>query len=145
MNKNLIGTLVIALIVVALAYFVWPKTNQPAGVASSFNIQGMNIEILKQGSGEGAKTGNSVTVHYTGTLENGTKFDSSVDRGEPFSLTLGENRVIQGWELGLLGMKTGEKRKLTIPPELGYGSRGAGSLIPPNSTLIFEVEMLGIN
>lgn len=111
---------------------------------SSYEVQGMKIDTLKEGTGPEAKTGNTVTVHYTGTLENGTKFDSSLDRGMPFSLVLGENSVIQGWELGLLGMKVGEKRKLTIPPELGYGNRAVGDLIPANSTLIFEVEMLDI-
>ena len=105
----------------------------------------MKIEVLKEGSGETSKTGDLVTVHYTGTLENGTKFDSSVDRGTPFSFTLGENGVIQGWELGVLGMKAGEKRKLIIPGELGYGSQGRSPVIPPNATLIFEVELLKIN
>jgi FKBP-type peptidyl-prolyl cis-trans isomerase len=108
-------------------------------------IQNMKIEILQEGSGEPAKTGDLVTVHYTGTLESGTKFDSSLDRGTPFPFTLGQNRVIQGWELGVLGMKVGEKRKLTIPPKLGYGNQGAGELIPPNATLIFQVELLKIN
>lgn len=113
------------------------------------DIQGMKVEILKEGSGEEAKTGNLVTVNYTGALINSTKFDSNVDpkfgHVEPFQFTLGENRVIQGWELGVLGMKVGEKRKLTIPPELAYGNRAVGNVIPANSTLIFEVELLKIN
>ncbi len=104
------------------------------------------VEIFAAGDGVNyPRPGNTVTVHYTGTLEDGTKFDSSVDRGTPFQFSLGQNRVIQGWELGVLGMKVGEKRKLTIPPELGYGSRGAGELIPPNAILIFQVELLKIN
>jgi len=111
----------------------------------SYEIQGMKIETLKEGSGEPSKTDDLVTVHYEGTLEDGTKFDSSVTRGVPFSFTLGENRVIQGWELGVLGMKVGEKRKLIIPSELGYGTAGAGDIIPPNATLVFEVELLKIN
>lgn len=105
--------------------------------------QELEIEVLKEGTGEEAKNNDKVTVHYTGTLENGTKFDSSLDRGKPFVFTLGAGDVIKGWDQGVLGMKVGEKRKLTIPSELGYGSRNAG-LIPPNSTLIFEVELLGI-
>jgi len=115
-----------------------------AEVSQDYEIQGMKIEVLKQGSGQEAKNNDTVAVHYTGTLENGTKFDSSLDRGQPFEFTLGIGQVIQGWDKGVLGMKIGEKRKLTIPPEMGYGARGAGGVIPPNATLIFEVELLGI-
>jgi FKBP-type peptidyl-prolyl cis-trans isomerase len=105
----------------------------------------MKIEILKEGSGAEATTGNTVTVNYTGTLVDGTKFDSSLNPGRtPFEFTLGQNRVIQGWELGVKGMKVGESRKLTIPPELGYGSQAVGGVIPANSTLIFTVDLLGI-
>lgn len=103
----------------------------------------LSIEILKEGIGVAAQNGNSVSVHYTGTLENGTKFDSSLDRGQPFGFTLGAGQVIKGWDLGVLGMKVGEKRKLTIPPELAYGPQGVPGAIPPNATLIFEVELLG--
>jgi len=110
-----------------------------------FTIQGMNIKILKEGAGIEAKDGDTVSAHYTGTLENGVKFDSSVDRGTPFSFKLGAGQVIKGWDLGILGMKVGEKRKLTIPPELAYGSNAVGGMIPANSTLIFEVELMGIN
>ncbi len=108
-------------------------------------VQDLKIEILEQSSGEEAKNNDKVSVHYTGTLEDGTKFDSSLDRGQPFSFTLGIGQVIKGWDLGVLGMKIGEKRKLIIPSELGYGNRGAGAIIPPNATLIFEVELLEIN
>lgn len=96
------------------------------------------------GTGEAAVAGKTANVHYTGWLENGTKFDSSVDRGQPFSFPLGAGRVIKGWDEGVQGMKVGGKRKLTIPSDLGYGSRGAGGVIPPNATLIFDVELLGV-
>ncbi len=96
------------------------------------------------GTGEAAAAGQNVSVHYTGWLENGKKFDSSVDRGQPFSFPLGAGRVIKGWDEGVQGMKVGGKRKLTIPSDLGYGSRGAGGVIPPNATLLFDVELLGV-
>jgi FKBP-type peptidyl-prolyl cis-trans isomerase len=107
-------------------------------------MAGLKTEDLVVGSGSEAKAGGKVTVHYTGWLEDGTKFDSSKDRGTPFSFVLGQGRVIKGWDQGVAGMKVGGKRKLTIPPELGYGSRGAGGVIPPDATLIFEVELLGV-
>jgi len=103
------------------------------------------IEELKVGTGTEAKAGDFVKVHYTGRLTNGTKFDSSVDRNQPFQFQLGQGRVIAGWDLGVAGMKIGGKRKLTIPPEEGYGSRGAGAVIPPGATLVFDVELLGVN
>lgn len=101
------------------------------------------IEDVVVGSGASPKPGQKISVHYTGYLTNGTKFDSSVDRGKPFEFTLGVGQVIQGWDQGFATMKVGGKRKLTIPPEMGYGSRAIGP-IPPNSTLIFDVELLGI-
>jgi len=104
----------------------------------------LQIEELKAGTGAEATSGKTVDVHYTGWLTDGTKFDSSVDRGRPFSFPLGGGRVIKGWDQGVAGMKVGGKRKLTIPPELGYGSRGAGAVIPPNATLVFEVELLAV-
>jgi FKBP-type peptidyl-prolyl cis-trans isomerase FkpA len=105
---------------------------------------GLQIEKLKEGTGKAAVSGASVTVHYTGWLTNGQKFDSSVDRGEPFTFLLGRGQVIKGWDQGVATMKVGDKIKLTIPPELGYGARGAGNVIPPNATLVFEVELLDV-
>jgi peptidylprolyl isomerase/FKBP-type peptidyl-prolyl cis-trans isomerase FkpA len=104
----------------------------------------LKIEDLVVGTGTEAVSGKSVTVHYTGTLTDGTKFDSSKDRGEPFTFNLGAGEVIKGWDQGVVGMKVGGKRKLTIPSELGYGTQGAGGVIPPNATLIFEIELLGV-
>ena len=105
---------------------------------------GLIIEDVTVGQGAAAAAGQKVTVHYTGWLTNGTKFDSSKDRNDPFVFPLGGGRVIKGWDEGVQGMKVGGKRKLTIPPALGYGARGAGSAIPPNATLVFEVELLGV-
>ena len=103
----------------------------------------LQTEVLTTGEGAEAKNGDIVSVHYTGTFENGSKFDSSVDRGEPFSFQLGAGMVIKGWDMGVAGMKIGEKRKLTIPYDLAYGESGYGP-IPAKATLIFEVELLGI-
>jgi FKBP-type peptidyl-prolyl cis-trans isomerase len=102
------------------------------------------VEELVVGTGAAASAGQQVTVHYTGWLTNGTKFDSSKDRGDPFVFHLGRGQVIKGWDDGVQGMKVGGKRKLTIPPGMAYGSRGAGGVIPPNATLVFEVELLGV-
>ena len=141
--------LIIILIAIAGGvYFLFQnsKNNKESTATDNYEIQeSMKIEILKEGTGKEAKNGDTVSVHYTGTLEDGTKFDSSRDRGTPFSFILGAGRVIKGWDLGVAGMKIGEQRKLTIPSNLGYGTQGAGEVIPPNATLIFEVELLGIN
>jgi peptidylprolyl isomerase len=106
---------------------------------------GLQYVEIKEGTGETPKQGQTVSVHYTGTLTNNSKFDSSRDRGQPFAFKIGIGQVIKGWDEGLSTMKVGGRRKLIIPPELGYGARGAGGVIPPNATLIFDVELLGIS
>ena len=105
---------------------------------------GLTYQDVVAGTGAEATKGQQVSVHYTGWLTDGTKFDSSKDRGDPFVFSLGAGRVIKGWDEGVQGMKVGGKRKLTIPPDLGYGARGAGGVIPPNATLVFEVELLSV-
>jgi len=102
------------------------------------------VEDLQIGAGAEAVAGKRVTVHYRGALTNGKQFDASYDRMEPFTFKLGAGQVIKGWDQGVAGMKIGGKRKLTIPPDLGYGARGAGNVIPPNATLVFEVELLEV-
>ena len=104
----------------------------------------LKIEKLTEGTGQAVKSGDTVAVHYTGWLTDGRKFDSSVDRRQPFVFTVGRGQVIKGWDLGVATMKVGDKVRLTLPPELGYGARGAANVIPPNATLIFEVELLEI-
>lgn len=153
--KKIIVIIILLIIFVFSFYFLlkkskgntFPENNQmKAMISESGENQDPKIEVLKQGTGEEVKNGDAVSVHYTGTLENGTKFDSSLDRGTPFVFTLGAGQVIEGWDLGILGMKVGEKRKLVIPPELAYGETGTpGGPIPPNATLIFEVELIDIN
>jgi FKBP-type peptidyl-prolyl cis-trans isomerase len=106
---------------------------------------GLQYWELKKGTGAVAKTGDSVKVHYTGWLTDGKKFDSSLDRGEPFAFKLGAGMVIKGWDQGVAGMKVGGKRQLRIPADLGYGANGAGGVIPPNAVLVFDVELLGVN
>ena len=161
MSKNRFGTIVtvLALSVVLTgcieqAQVTNPLDNQSTSSAQTGedvlgtknkNMEELKIEDTVVGTGAEAVAGKEVTVHYTGTLTNGTKFDSSVDRGEPFTFNLGAGEVIEGWDKGFAGMKVGGKRKLTIPSDMAYGERGAGASIPPNSTLIFEVELLKVN
>ncbi len=113
-------------------------------MAATTTPSGLVIEDLVEGTGDTAAVGQTVSVHYTGWLTDGSKFDSSKDRDEPFEFPLGARHVIAGWDEGVQGMKIGGTRKLTIPPQLGYGARGAGGVIPPNATLVFEVELLEI-
>lgn len=114
-------------------------------MSQTTTASGLVIEEVIVGEGAEAQAGQMVSVHYTGWLTNGSKFDSSKDRNEPFEFPLGARHVIAGWDEGVQGMKVGGTRKLTIPPELGYGARGAGGVIPPNATLVFEVELLGLD
>jgi FKBP-type peptidyl-prolyl cis-trans isomerase FkpA len=113
-------------------------------MAQTTTPSGLVIEEIVEGTGATATAGQTVSVHYTGWLTNGSKFDSSKDRDDPFDFPLGGRQVIAGWDEGVQGMKVGGTRKLTIPPDLGYGARGAGGVIPPNATLVFEVELLEI-
>jgi FKBP-type peptidyl-prolyl cis-trans isomerase FkpA len=105
---------------------------------------GLTYQTLRRGSGPGAKSGQTVSVHYTGWLTDGKKFDSSLDRGQPLDFNLGKGQVIAGWDEGIQGMQVGERRRLTIPSKLGYGERGREETIPPNATMIFDVELLGL-
>lgn len=125
---------------------VTPTSPAPASASNAprTTSSGLIIETLAAGSGPTAKSGDKVSVHYTGWLTNGTKFDSSRDRNEPFSFRLGAGQVIPGWDEGVAGMQPGGKRRLTVPAHLAYGPRGAGGVIPPNAVLIFEVELLTI-
>lgn len=136
---------VLAVAVAGLFYVFAVEQNQQEENGKEITMpNGLKIEDIKIGTGSEAQSGSTVTVHYTGTFPDGRKFDSSLDRGQPFSFQLGARQVIQGWDEGLLGMKVGGKRKLTIPPALAYGEQGAGNIIPPNATLLFEVELLEI-
>ncbi|MFC1789549.1 FKBP-type peptidyl-prolyl cis-trans isomerase [Patescibacteria group bacterium] len=141
MNK-IILIIIIVIFVVAGAYLVF--RNSQTSDSNIYEIQGMKVEILEQGSGSASENGDIVSVHYTGTLDDGTKFDSSLDRNAPFSFVVGAGQVIQGWDLGVVGMKVGEKRRLTIPSDLAYGEPGIPEIIPSNATLIFDVELLEI-
>lgn len=128
-------------VIAVVAYFVFQNFNRPEQTTTS---SGLIIEDMVVGSGPEAKTGDTVSVHYTGYLVSGQKFDSSLDRAEPFAFTIGAGKVIRGWDEGVAGMKVGGKRKLNIPPELAYGESGYEGVIPPNATLIFEIELLEI-
>lgn len=127
-------------VLVCLAWLSSSVNAQPTRVLTS--PSGVKIEIVKDGKGPLPKKGQQVTVHYTGALSNGEKFDSSRDRGQPFTFVLGRGQVIRGWDEALAMMRVGTRAVLTIPPQLGYGARGAGNRIPPNATLIFDVELL---
>lgn len=169
--RKIVSSIIILLVIIAGFYFLsqFSKDEEIKGVdfgnqqaesdnssqeqepASSPDEQKVEFDklkamIMKEGTGEGAESGDQITAHYVGVLEDGTKFDSSLDRGQPFTFTLGAGQVIKGWELGIVGMKKGEIRRLFIPSALAYGETGTpGGEIPPNTNLIFEIELLEIS
>jgi peptidylprolyl isomerase len=137
LKKHIITLIVLALgvaLIVTSSSFAGRVVTTPSGV---------KMEFTKEGKGPVAQPGQTVIVHYTGRLQDGKKFDSSRDRGEPFSFRLGAGQVIRGWDEALAMMKVGDRAVIVIPPQLGYGARGAGGVIPPNATLLFDVELLG--
>ena len=147
-KSNKTGAVIAALIIAAIAigaviYLLAGRgSEKPGGEVTT--ASGLKYVDETIGAGESPKPGKTVTVHYTGTLEDGTKFDSSVDRGQPFNFRIGTGSVIRGWDEGIMTMKVGGKRRLIIPPQLGYAAQGSPPKIPPNATLIFEVELLGV-
>ena len=144
----ILGTTLLVVMMIACKSVGQSDTDNEINGKGSESVQhtesGLQILDLEIGDGAEVQAGDVASMHYTGWLEDGTKFDSSLDRGRPFEFTLGVGNVIKGWDQGVVGMKINGKRKLTIPPELGYGTRGAGNAVPPNATLIFEVELLAI-
>jgi FKBP-type peptidyl-prolyl cis-trans isomerase len=153
MSRKILITIVVVLLVVVIlgAYFIFnynKSSSQPSkngNGLTEFEVQGMKVKILSYGSGAEAKVGDLVTTHYVGILEDGKEFDSSVGRNLPFSFQLGQGRVIRGWDLGVVGMKVGEKRELTIPPDLAYGLDGFPPTIPPQANLIYTITLLEIS
>ncbi len=147
LKMNLYPFLIVAVIVCVVVLFIknQPQVQSQKIVEAPKTMSQLKIEDLKIGTGSEVKSGDTISINYLGTLENGKKFDSSYDRGQPFETQIGVGQVIKGWDQGVIGMKVGGKRRLTIPPELGYGSQEIPNVIPANSTLIFEVELVGIS
>jgi len=146
MSSGIVRVIVCVLFLLGLMVFAESQAGGPPPVSGKpvTTADGLKYWDVKTGTGATATAGHKVKVHYTGWLTNGKKFDSSVDRKEPFEFQLGASQVIKGWDEGVAGMKVGGKRRLEIPSELGYGSRGAAGVIPPNATLIFDVELLDV-
>jgi FKBP-type peptidyl-prolyl cis-trans isomerase FkpA len=148
-NQRIAIIVIIILIIAAGGFYIYQLNAPSPTTTGDTNMittsSGLQYQDLKIGTGAEAKPGDTVSVHYTGWLEDGTKFDSSVDRNVPFEFQLGAGMVIKGWDEGVVGMKVGGKRVLLIPSDLAYGASGAGGVIPPNATLKFEVELLAIN
>jgi peptidylprolyl isomerase len=148
MKRAKILVVLLCMILYACTSTRGPRITYPGEPTENETVKtksGLEYVDIVQGSGEFPQPGNKVTVHYTGYLFDAKKFDSSLDRNEPFTFTIGYSQVIKGWDEGVASMKAGGKRKLIIPPELGYGQRGAGTVIPPNAQLIFDIELLEIN
>lgn len=139
---GVIASVIVAAIIIGIIIYTFKFAGQ---IKKDIMVNDLKIEVLKEGTGEPAVVGDEVVVHYIGSLEDGHVFDSSHTRGVPFPVTIGEGRVIQGWEKGLQGIKVGEKRKLTIPPAMGYGAREIPGVIPANSVLIFEIDCVEIH
>lgn len=151
MDKKIIAVILVILVIIGVIYFMKSdnkKINEsitPTNAPQAANVTELKIEDIIVGTGSAeVKSGDTITAHYTGTLMDGTKFDSSVDRGQPFTTEIGVGRVIKGWDQGIIGMKVGGKRKLTIPGDLAYGVQGSPPAIPPNATLIFDIELLDV-
>ncbi len=143
----LIGAVLVLITVAAVAAACSQSPASAGGGGGGNEVttpSGLKYTDVKEGTGAQPRAGQTAVVHYTGWLLDGTKFDSSKDRGQPFSFPVGQGQVIKGWDEGVATMKVGGKRRLTIPPDLGYGARGAGNVIPPNATLTFEVELLEV-